>query len=194
MVILRFPFPRPHHAASMAIGGPEATDDASLATEAKRRTAQDRLCCLARNDGHPGVPMQLAAWGGCRQGKKVETRRCGIGGRGVSRPSARSAHWRGRLERSLNGWQTEMWRPFSPETGRNAVSADLTPCPWRRRPPSSLVLRPNDPPDPVRSGCADRPAGVYERHMAAVIGLFDDAAHRRTVPTPLRRDGANRLV
>jgi hypothetical protein len=38
----------------MAIDGPEATDDASLATEAKRRTAQARLCCLARNGGEAG--------------------------------------------------------------------------------------------------------------------------------------------
>jgi hypothetical protein len=33
----------------MAIDRPEATVDASLATEAKRRMAQARFSCLARN-------------------------------------------------------------------------------------------------------------------------------------------------
>jgi hypothetical protein len=45
----------------MAIDGPEATDDASLATEAKRRTAKARLCCPARNDGEVGRGRKSAA-------------------------------------------------------------------------------------------------------------------------------------
>lgn len=58
IVSLHFLFPSPHHAASMGIAWPEATDDASLATGATRRTAQERLSCLARNGGARG-PMRL---------------------------------------------------------------------------------------------------------------------------------------
>ncbi|OJW91249.1 MAG: hypothetical protein BGO71_25380 [Burkholderiales bacterium 67-32] len=54
MLSLHFPFPSPHHAASMAIDRPEASDDTSLATGAQRRMAQARLCCFARNDGAAG--------------------------------------------------------------------------------------------------------------------------------------------
>ncbi len=83
------PEPAPSGLDGDHLGG--GTDDASLATAATRRTAQERLSCLARNGGARG-PHALAAWGGSRQGKKVETRLCGLGGRGFNRPSARSAH------------------------------------------------------------------------------------------------------
>ena len=43
----------------MAIGGPEASDDTSLATVAQRRMAQARLCCFARNDGVAGRGRKL---------------------------------------------------------------------------------------------------------------------------------------
>jgi hypothetical protein len=51
VAMLKSPFfvSSPHHAASMAIDRPEATDDASLATEAKRRMARARFSCFARN-------------------------------------------------------------------------------------------------------------------------------------------------
>jgi hypothetical protein len=51
VAMLKSPFSvsSPHHAASMAIDRPEAIDDASLATEAKRRMARARLSCFARN-------------------------------------------------------------------------------------------------------------------------------------------------
>lgn len=73
----------------------------------------------------PG-PHAACCWGGYRQGKKVETRCCGIGGRGVSRPSGKSAHWTGRLELSLNGWQAETvatTNTFEPATPRSSPRA-----------------------------------------------------------------------
>ncbi|ATE67315.1 hypothetical protein CMV14_12820 [Rhizorhabdus dicambivorans] len=54
MVSLRFPFRARAIAASMAIDRTEASDGTSLATAAKRRMAQTRLCCFARNDGAAG--------------------------------------------------------------------------------------------------------------------------------------------
>lgn len=90
----------------MAIGWQETTDDASLATGAKRRMAQERVSCLARNDGLG------------RQGKKVVTRRCGIGGRGgaVLRPDQPigEAVWSGR------------------RTDADGDDGDLTRSAWRR--------------------------------------------------------------
>ena len=72
----------------MVIEGPEATDGAPLGAEAERRTAKKRLSCFARN-GAAGV-----------RGRKSRICRCAIGGRGFSRPSARSTHRRGRSMRS----------------------------------------------------------------------------------------------
>jgi len=65
----------------MAIGRPEATDGAPR----RGSTAEEKLSCFARNDGLR------------RQGKKASTAPLRPGGRGVSRPSARSGHRRGRI-------------------------------------------------------------------------------------------------
>ncbi|QSZ60463.1 hypothetical protein BTN45_21690 [Rhizobium sp. ZX09] len=63
IVNLRFPFPSPHHAVSMAIGRPEAIDGAPLAQGPRRSCAlgvrmgldsQGGLSCCARNDGAAG--------------------------------------------------------------------------------------------------------------------------------------------
>jgi len=111
----------------MAIGWPETTDDASLATGAKRRMAQERVSCFARNDGHPGVPMQQAAWGGCRQGKKVGTCRCGIGGRGEavlrSDQPIEEAVWSGRWT-DADGDDGDLTRPAW-ETVRSLTGSSL---------------------------------------------------------------------
>src|SRR5579859_2819921 len=57
-------------AASMAIGKPEAIDDApALRAGAQRRMAAVRLSCLARN-GRTGVPTGPAPWGGDPRGRK----------------------------------------------------------------------------------------------------------------------------
>ena len=83
-------------AASMAIERPGTTDAAQLAAAAKRRTAQERFSCFARNDGFS------------RQGKKIAMRGCGIGGRGEAGLRPDQPIGEAVLERSLNDEKAEI--------------------------------------------------------------------------------------
>lgn len=95
----------------MAITWPKATDDASLATGAARRTAQERLSCLARNGGARGSPCGLPDGVGAGRGRKS---------RGVVAAQAVEASAVLRADQPIEeavwsalgtDWQRRRWRP-----------------------------------------------------------------------------------
>ena len=81
----------------MAMDRPEATDAAPLRAEASAEDGEE-AAFLSREEWAIRGPMRLGPRGVVSQGKKVATRRCGIGGRGDSRPSAKSRNRRGRSD------------------------------------------------------------------------------------------------
>lgn len=106
----------------------------------KQRGGRRRNGFLVSRNGGARVPVRVAARGGGRQGKKIETRRCGLGGRGVSRPSGRSGHSRGRLERFRDGLEPETWRPRPASTPPCVPTTIPTrPCHGMTRAPPTHV-------------------------------------------------------
>jgi len=115
----------------MVIARPKAIAGAPHGAAAQRRTAAGGLSCLARN-GRIRGPRAACRVGWFPRGRKFQRRGCAIGGRGVSRPWARSTHRRGRMGRSKGqkrSWRC--WRPVATGGGSGKVRRSLPPCPDR---------------------------------------------------------------
>ena len=102
---------------------------------------------IVRPGAIDGAPMGPKQSGGRRRGNflvsrgmgdspgedKLPRRGCGIGGRGVSRPWARSTPRRGRMERSAGqSWSWRRWRPYVTGEGRWHDSAIFVALSWTR--------------------------------------------------------------
>ena len=162
----------------MAIDRPEATDATPVRAEAERRTARHDF---------------LASRGmGAAQGKKVVTRRCGLGGRGDSLPSAKSRNRRGRSEPATDENEVEgesdlagfhkLQREGGSETQRECGRRVLVVKPAVNRRPNNAV-EPQSPtrhredccrwrrnPDSHDQGLAH--GGAFEMHPPLCFGIF----------------------